>query len=171
MINEHPPLSINWPCELLWTLHTGHSLPCNSQGGRTHTNTHTHSLGTTCTHMHTCVTYTHVSSPTCTSEWSCIYLIVKGSCKETFTVFMDVADSPFVKISFEPYVTDSIIKGTLHHFSALSPDLRVLVDMNCPDSMADFKVQGSVWQQCNVNYTTATGSGELMIFWVAGLCI
>lgn len=59
-------------------------------------------------------------------------------------MFMDVADSPFVKISFEPYVTDSIIKGTLHHFSALSPDLRVLVDMNCPDSMADFKVQGSV---------------------------
>lgn len=51
-----------------------------------------------------------------------LYLFVSGSCRKTFTELVDAADNPFVIISFEPYVTDSIIKGTLHHFSALSPD-------------------------------------------------
>lgn len=45
---------------------------------------------------------------------------------------MDGSDNPFVIISFEPYVTDSIIKGT--HFSPLSLGLMLLGDMSQLDS-------------------------------------
>lgn len=74
------------------------------------------------THAYLCRVYTYII--THLDHWIGLRLdlLVGGSCRETFTLLMDVSDNPFVIISFEAYVIDSIIKGTLCHFSPLSPD-------------------------------------------------
>lgn len=90
-----------------------------------------HTLGATCAHMHTCAMYAHASSPTYSCEWKCISPYCKrgGAGRASARSWIRLT-IPFVIISFEPYVTDSIIKGTLHHFSTLSPDWMLLVDVN-----------------------------------------
>lgn len=78
-----------------------------------HTHIQAHFVSAKCTQMHSCVIRTHASLPVCTSEWICICSLELWG--EICAAHVCGCQS-FLIISPEPYVMDSIIKGTLAIF-------------------------------------------------------